>query len=50
MRECAKTLYVKNVEIWETENDKKGVETPEELKETIAPNGNWKKEMEDAYS
>ena len=27
---------------------KQGVETPEELEETIAPNGNWKKEMEEA--
>ena len=28
---------------------KRGVQTPEKLEETIA-NGNWKKEMEDAYS
>ena len=29
---------------------KRGVQTPEKLEETIAANGNWKKEMEDAYS
>ena len=45
MRECAKTLHVKNVEIWETENEKKRGRDTREIRRNYC--SEWKLEKRD---